>query len=59
VKKGDVVQIDNGDIRFPGVVTDVTPKFLFVGKLKFRRDNGQMVKRQKAKAYRLDLRIAQ
>jgi hypothetical protein len=58
-KKGDVVQIDNGDIKFPGVVTDVTPQYLFVGKLKFRRDTGQMVKRQKSKVYRLDFRIAQ
>lgn len=56
-KKGDVVQIHNGDIKFPGLVTDVTPRFLFVGKLKFRRDNGQMVKRQKERVYRLNLCI--
>ena len=56
-KKGDVVQIQNGDIKFPGLVTDVTPKYLFVGKLKFRRDTGQMVQRQRKRAYRLDLCI--
>jgi hypothetical protein len=56
-KKGDVVQIKNGEIQFPGIVTNVTPRFLFVGKLKFRRDDGQMVKRQKARVYRLNLCI--
>jgi len=55
MNKGDVVQISNGKIKFPGLVTDVTPKYLYVGKLKFRRDNWQLVKRQRAN--RLNLSI--
>jgi hypothetical protein len=32
-KRGDVVQIRNGEITFPGLVSDVTPCYLFVGNL--------------------------
>lgn len=41
----------------PAVVTDATPCYVFVGKLKFRRGDGWQVKRNAGRCYRMRLRL--
>lgn len=55
LQKRDGVKIRNCRVVFPGMVTDATPCFIFVEKLKFRRDNGWQVRRQWR--YKLRLRL--
>ena len=55
LQKRDVVLVRNGDIHFRAEITDATPCYLLSGKLKFRRDDGRLVSRQRAK--RLNLRL--
>lgn len=57
LKRGDVVLVRNGQIHFPGTISNVTPKFLFIGKLKFHKRDGSQVKRQRARVYRMNLRL--
>lgn len=55
LQKRDGVKIRNCRVTFPGMVTNATPCFVFVEKLKFRRDNGWQVRRQWR--YKLRLRL--
>ena len=55
LQKRHGVKIRNGRVTFPGMVTNATPCFVFVERLKFRRDNGWQVRRQWR--YKLRLRL--
>lgn len=58
IKRGDLVRIRNGDfVMQPAMVTDETPCYVFVGKLKFRRRDGWQVSRQSSCVYRMKLRL--
>ena len=59
VRKGDMVRVLNSDHlwKLPERVTDATPCYLFLGKLKFHRRHGWQVMRQAERVYRLKLRI--
>jgi hypothetical protein len=41
----------------PAMVTDATPCYVFVGKLKFHRHNGWQVAQQYKRCYRMKLRL--
>jgi hypothetical protein len=43
VKRGDTVIVRNRAVHFDGLVTDATPCYLFLGKLKFRRLDGELI----------------
>jgi hypothetical protein len=52
--KGDTVLVRNGRHMLPAErLTDATPCFLKIGKLKFRRDSGWLVKKQQRNRLRL------
>lgn len=53
--KGDEVLVRNGELHYRAQLTDATPCYLLVGKLKFRRDIGWIVKRQQRLRMRLRL----
>jgi hypothetical protein len=55
LRKRDVLLVRNGDIHFRAELTDATPCFLLIGKLKFRRDDGRLVLRQRVN--RMNLRL--
>lgn len=55
IRRGDVVLVRNGALHFRAPITDATPCFLFSGKLKFHRGDGNLVRRQRAN--RLNLRL--
>lgn len=57
LKAGDSVLVRNGRVHFPGTISNATPCYLFIGKLKFHRAHGWQTKRQRAKVYRMKLRI--
>lgn len=57
LKAGDVVLVRNGQAHFPGTLTNTTPCFLFIGKLKFHRISGWQTKAQRKRVYRMKLRI--
>lgn len=59
LKKGDMVMVrsHSGEVMPAATVTDATPCFLFVGKLKFWRDSGWQIKRQRQHVYRMKLRL--
>ena len=43
LRTGDVVLVRNGLIHYRTQLTDATPCFLHVGRLKFRRDSGWII----------------
>lgn len=53
----DVVLVRNGGLHSRAEVTDSTPCFLFIGKLKFRRDSGWQTTSQQRRVYRMKLRL--
>lgn len=57
--RGDtvLVQTHTGEIMPPAMVTDETPCYVFVGRLKFHRRNGWQVQRQSQRVYRMRLRL--
>lgn len=55
LKTGDITLVRNGRIHFRAQLTDATPCFLFIGKLKFHRIVGTLVKRLRVN--RLNLRL--
>jgi hypothetical protein len=58
LKRGDMVRIRNGDLHMPpAMVTNETPCYVFVGKLKFWRRHGWQVMRQGKRVYRMKLRL--
>lgn len=60
LKRGDLVRVRNGDITMPpAMVTNDTPRYVFVGKLKFHRRHGWQVARQSSCVYRMKLRLEQ
>lgn len=50
LRTGDDVKVRNGGLVFSSQITDDTPRFLFIGKLKYHRSTGWMTAAQ----YRLD-----
>ena len=47
LSKGDVVQIRNGNVMLePAKLSDATPCYLRIGKLKFHRGTGWLINRQ-------------
>jgi hypothetical protein len=57
LKTGDIVLVRNGKLHFRAPVTDATPCFIKLDRLKFRRDNGWQTTRQRSKVYRMKLRL--
>lgn len=59
LKRGDTVRVrtHTGDIMPAAMVTNETPCYVFVGKLKFWRRHGWQVKRQGKQVYRMRLRL--
>jgi hypothetical protein len=56
LRRGDTVRIRNGEQTMPpAMVTNDSPCYVFVGKLKFHRRHGWQVKR--GRAYRMELRL--
>lgn len=51
------VRTHTGDTMPPAMVTNETPCYVFIGKLKFRRSNGWQVARNAARCYRMRLRL--
>ena len=46
-----------GEVMPPAMVTNDTPCYVFVGKLKFHRSSGWQVARQGQRVYRMKLRL--
>jgi len=59
LKRGDVVRVIThvGELMEPAKVTNETPCYVFVGKLKFHRRHGWQVERQGKRVYRMKLRL--
>jgi hypothetical protein len=59
LKRGDMVRVRThlGTTMPPAMVTDDTPCYVFVGKLKFHRRNGWQTARQSSCVYRMKLRL--
>jgi hypothetical protein len=59
LKRGDIVRIrtHTGEVMPPAMVTNETPCYVFIGKLKFHRRNGWQVARQSSCVYRMKLRL--
>ncbi len=58
LKRGDTVRVQNGHATMPAaMVTNETPCYVFVGKLKFWRRHGWQVARQGKRVYRMKLRL--
>jgi hypothetical protein len=59
LKRGDIVRVrtHTGETMPAAMVTNETPCYVFVGKLKFHRRNGWQVSRQSSCVYRMKLRL--
>jgi hypothetical protein len=58
IRRRDMVRVRNGAMVMPpAMVTDETPCFVFIGKLKFHRRTGWQVARQSERVYRMKLRL--
>lgn len=58
LKRGDMVRVRNGEETWPpAMVTNDSPCYVFVGKLKFHRRHGWQVARQSSCVYRMKLRL--
>lgn len=59
LKRDHIVRVrkHNGETMPEAMVTNDSPCFVFVGKLKFRRSDGWQVKRQAKRCYRMKLRL--
>lgn len=59
LKRGDVVRVrtHTGETMPAAMVTNDTPCYVFVGKLKFHRRHGWQVMRQGVRVYRMKLRL--
>jgi hypothetical protein len=59
LRRGDTVRVRThmAVTMPPAMVTDATPCFVFVGKLKFHRCDGWQVAQQAKKVYRMRLRL--
>jgi len=59
LKRGDLVRIrtHTGETMPPAMVTNETPCYVFIGKLKFHRRHGWQVSRQGNRVYRMKLRL--
>lgn len=59
MQTGDVTRVrtHTGDMMPPARVTNDTPRYLFIGKLKFRRGDGWQVKSNASRCYRMRLRL--
>ena len=56
LKTGDIVLVRNHvHLHFRAPITDATPCYLHVGKLKFHRLSGAQTNRQRRKVYRMRL----
>lgn len=55
LKTASIVLVRNGRLHFRAMLSDATPCFLHIGKLKFHRRHGWQVK--KRRAYRMELRL--
>lgn len=57
LRTGDVVLVRNGRLHFRAPITDATPCYIFLGRLKFHRENGWQTCRQRKRVYRMCLRL--
>jgi hypothetical protein len=59
LKRQDMVRVRThmGKVMPPAMVTNDTPCYVFVGRLKFHRRNGWQVARQSQQVYRMRLRL--
>lgn len=59
LKRGDLVRVSThtGETMPAAMVTNETPCYVFVGKLKFHRRHGWQVMRQSSCVYRMKLRL--
>lgn len=59
LKRQSIVRVRShtGFVMPPAMVTNETPRYVFVGKLKFRRGDGWQVKRNAGRCYRMRLRL--
>lgn len=57
LRKDDVALVRNGGLHCRSQITDATPCFIFIGKLKFRRDTGWQTSSQQRRVYRMKLRL--
>jgi hypothetical protein len=53
LKPGDAVTVQNGAQQFSGIVTHVTPGFICISRLKFRRKDGWLSGHYKKRMLRL------
>jgi hypothetical protein len=59
LKRQSIVRVatHTGNVMEPAMVTNETPRYIFIGKLKFRRGDGWQVLRNARKCYRMRLRL--
>jgi hypothetical protein len=59
LKRQSIVRVrtHTGHLMPPATLTNDSPKYLFIGKLKFRRGDGWQVKRNAGRCYRMRLRL--